>query len=75
MYIIICPEDKLVLKRIIKVSGRINWENNSTKGKNSIRPKGDPYGSKWAKNSLNCLTNTQTIIGTQNKSLMVNVTL
>jgi len=42
MYIIIWPLDKLVLNRIIKVKGRISWEKISTKGKNNIKPTGDP---------------------------------
>ena len=42
MYIIMCPLDRLVLNRIIRVKGRISWEKISTKGRNSIRPIGDP---------------------------------
>jgi len=42
MYIMIWPHEKLVLNRIIKVKGRISWEKISTKGKNNIKPTGDP---------------------------------
>lgn len=42
IYIIIWPLDKLVLKRIIRVKGRISWEKISTKGKNNISPTGEP---------------------------------
>lgn len=36
------PAAKLVLKRIIRVNGRIIWENPSIKGNNNINPTGDP---------------------------------
>ena len=42
MNIIICPAERLVAKRIVRVSGRIIWEKISTKGRNSIRPDGAP---------------------------------
>lgn len=42
IYIIIWPEERLVLKRIIRVKGRISWEKASIKGNNSIRPTGEP---------------------------------
>lgn len=42
IYIIIWPLERLVLKRIIKVKGRISWEKISTKGKKSIKPDGEP---------------------------------
>lgn len=42
MYIIMWPEDKFVLRRIINVKGRISCEKISTKGKKSIKPTGAP---------------------------------
>lgn len=41
------PLERLVLKRIIKVKGRINWEKISIIGKNNIKAVGAPYGSMW----------------------------
>ena len=40
--IMMWPADKLVAKRIVKVRGRINCENTSTRGKNNINPVGAP---------------------------------
>lgn len=73
MYIIICPLAKLVLSRIIKVKGRIIWEKISTRGKNSIKATGDPYGSIWDIKPLKLVVNTHTIIGIQNNKEMVTV--
>lgn len=73
MYSIICPLDKLVLKRIISVNGRIIWEKISTKGKKSIKPKGEPYGNMWAIKDLNWEIKTQTINGVQNNKEIVRV--
>ena len=42
MYIIIWPEERLVLRRIIKVKGRIICEKISTSGRNNIKPTGEP---------------------------------
>jgi hypothetical protein len=38
----IWPAERLVLRRIIKVKGRISWEKISTKGRKNIRPAGLP---------------------------------
>ena len=73
IYNIIWPLDRFVLKRIIRVKGRISWEKISTIGKNNIKATGDPYGNIWAINDLNWVENTQTIIGTQNNKERVNV--
>lgn len=51
MYIIICPEERLVLSRTIRVNGRIICLKISTSGKKSIRPVGDPKGNMWARKS------------------------
>lgn len=48
--IMIWPEDKFVLSRIIKVNGRMMWLNTSTNGRKSIKAEGDPKGSIWAIN-------------------------
>ena len=42
MYIIICPDERLVLKRTIRVKGRIICLKISTRGKKNIRPEGEP---------------------------------
>lgn len=42
IYIIIWPEERLVLNRTIRVKGRINWEKTSTNGRKSIKPEGQP---------------------------------
>lgn len=42
IYSMICPEERLVLRRIIKVKGRIKWLKISIKGRISIKPTGDP---------------------------------
>lgn len=75
IYIIIWPEERLVLNRIINVRGRINWEKISTRGKNSIRPTGEPKGSMWAIKDLSWVKETQTINGSQNNRLTVKVNL
>lgn len=51
------------------------WEKISTKGRNNIKPTGEPYGNIWAKKSFSWVKDTQIIKGTQNKILMVKVTL
>ena len=51
MYIIIWPEDKLVLNRTMRVKGRMIWLKISTRGKKSIRPDGAPNGSICARKS------------------------
>lgn len=40
--IIICPAERLVAKRIVRVRGRISWEKISTRGRKSISPDGAP---------------------------------
>jgi hypothetical protein len=75
MYIIIWPEERLVLRRIIRVKGRISWEKISTRGRKSINPTGEPYGNMWDMNSFICVTETQIIKGTQNNKLTVKVKL
>lgn len=42
MYNIICPEERLVLIRIIRVRGRIIWLNPSIKGSKIDKPIGLP---------------------------------
>jgi len=42
-----CPEDKLVLRRIIRVKGRIRWLNPSIKGSKIDKPIGLPNGKRW----------------------------
>ena len=69
------PEERFVLSRIIKVKGRISWEKISTKGKNNIKPTGEPYGSMWAKKSFSWVLDTQIIRGSQNNKLIVSVIL
>ncbi len=61
----ICPEERLVLSRTIKVKGRIIWLNTSTNGKKSIRAEGEPYGSIWAKKSRAWVIKITTIRLTQ----------
>lgn len=73
MYNIICPLDKFVLNRIIRVKGRISWEKISIRGSKSINPTGAPYGSMWDKNSLSWEKDTQIIIGTQKSKDKVRV--
>jgi hypothetical protein len=46
MYSRICPEERFVERRIIRVRGRIIWLNNSIRGRINIRPRGDPTGSR-----------------------------
>ena len=75
MYIIIWPEDRLVLSRIIKVNGRISCEKISTRGKKSIKPTGDPKGSMWAKKAFNWVIDTQIIKGIQKRRLTEKVSL
>ena len=53
IYSIICPEDKFVLSRIIRVKGRIIWLKISIRGKINISPDGAPYGSICETNGLN----------------------
>ena len=40
--IMMCPADRLVANRIVRVKGRITWEKISTRGKNNISPVGAP---------------------------------
>lgn len=51
IYIIMCPDERLVLSRTIRVNGRIIWLKISTNGKKSIRPEGEPKGNMCARKS------------------------
>lgn len=75
MYIIIWPEERFVLNRIIKVNGRIIWEKISIRGKNSISPIGDPYGNICEKNPRKSEKQTQNKRGIQKSILIESVTL
>lgn len=55
------PDDRLVLRRTIKVKGRIIWLKISTKGKNNIKAAGEPYGSIWDTNPRNCVLRIEII--------------
>ena len=49
---IMCPAARFVDSRIIRVSGRMNWENSSISGRKTIRATGDPVGTRWAIKAL-----------------------
>jgi hypothetical protein len=66
IYIIICPEERLVLSRTISVKGRIIWLKISTNGKKSIKPEGDPNGNMCARKSRAWVLKITTIKDTHN---------
>jgi|688.fasta_scaffold311713_1 hypothetical protein len=53
IYSKICPDERFVESRIIRVKGRIIWLNNSINGRINIRPRGEPKGSRWETKDLN----------------------
>ena len=75
MYIMMWPEERFVLSRIIRVKGRISWEKISTRGKKIISAVGAPKGNICATKDFIWVLKTQRIIGAQNKSLILKVKL
>lgn len=67
------PAERLVLNRIIRVSGRIIWLNNSINGRRIAKNMGAPKGSKWATNDFSWvdrITNIKDTHNTRDKDIL-----